>query len=138
MCPWVQAFRKGYISWKKSRCGGWRISSAERTCKRDRKRLSAPSFDWPKDRKSAIDPAFLIQKVESSRQKTTTRGRTTQPRPWGNKTRKFPRPHHAVYIRFILNVRPGIQCKKYICQIICLFTTRYIKQNSYYTLLSQQ
>lgn len=33
--PRTIAFKKGYISWKKSRCGGCRMSSAERTCKRN-------------------------------------------------------------------------------------------------------
>lgn len=31
--PRCLGYRKGYISWKKSRCGGWRMSRAERTWK---------------------------------------------------------------------------------------------------------
>lgn len=33
VCVYNERLEKGYISWKKSRCGGCRMSSAERTCK---------------------------------------------------------------------------------------------------------
>ena len=31
---------KGYISWKKSRCGGWRMSNADKTCKKQKQYIS--------------------------------------------------------------------------------------------------